>query len=128
MAKYGTNSWQAREALVNRTPFTTYGALSATARERLPFGHRLPREWTEQYEHDYDRITYVVWSYSTPIAWVLDSGYVVTVDHKWSVTTSKHQSMLYALDASPETRNGIADAAQRERHQGRNRRTGRQYA
>lgn len=122
MARFSTNSWQAREALVNRTPFTTYGGLSATYRSRLPFGHRLPAEWVQRYKERYDHIAYVVWSYATPIAWVYDDGRVVKVDHKWSMTTTKHQGMLYALDASEGTRNGIADAAQRERQQQKDRR------
>lgn len=115
MAKLGTGSWAARAALARRETFTTYGALSATGPERLSWGHRLPADWAELYEDDYDRITYVVWSYSTPIAWVLSDGRVVKVAHKWSVTTTRHQGMLYALDASPETVNSIEYAAERER-------------
>lgn len=121
MAKFGTNSWQTREALANREPFTTYGSLSATRhtgedlRPHLPWGNRLPADWRQRWDRDADRIAYVVWSYDTPIAWVTMYDDVVKVDHKWSVTTSKHQGMLYALDASERTRNSIYDAAQRER-------------
>lgn len=125
---FATNSWQAREALANRAPFKTYGALSATRhgaqdmRPHLPWGNRLPAEWRKRWEADEDRIAYVVWSYDTPIAWVTMYGDVVKVAHKWSVTTTKHQGMLYALDASEATKNGIYDAAQRERQQQKDRR------
>lgn len=128
MPKFATRSWQAREALTNRAPFTTYGALSATRhgagdfRPHLPANNRLPHEWRKRWEADVDRIAYVVWSYDTPIAWVTMYGDVVKVAHKWSATTTQHQGMLYALDASPETRVGIADAAQRERQQERDKR------
>lgn len=122
MLKVPSHSWQAREALALQQPFNTYGAFRASGPERLPFGHRLPDEWAERYESDYDRITYVVWSYSTPIAWVLSGGDVVKVGHKWSITTSKHQGMLYALDCSQETFTGITEAAARERQQIKDRR------
>jgi len=122
MAKFGSNSWQAREALADRKAFKTYGSFKATGPEALPWGNRLPADWRERYERQYDEITYVVWSYDTPIAWVLEDGSVIKVNHKWSVTTSKHQGMLYALTASTETRNGIFDAAARERQSQRNKR------
>jgi hypothetical protein len=122
MGRFATNSWQAREALVERSPYTTGGAMSATGAKPLPWNHRLPHEWAVKYATEYDHITYVVWSYNTPIAWVLDDDSVVKVDHKWSITTSGHQGMLYALDANQETRAGIVWAAQRERQAQRDRR------
>lgn len=122
MSKFGTNSWQTREALADYKPFQTHGAFQATGAESLPWGHRLPAQWAERFNADYGQMIYVVWSYNTPIAWVLEGGQVVKVDHKWSVTTTRHQGMLYALDASVETKNSIRDAAQRERQQDRDRR------
>lgn len=123
MSKFATNSWQAREALIERTPYTTSGAMRATEGPvSLPMGNRLPAEWRERYNAEAARMTYVVWSYLTPIAWVLDDGSVVKVDYKWSRTTTGHQGLLYALDASRETRAGIYEAAQRERQQQRDRR------
>lgn len=38
--------------------------------------------------------TYVVFSYQTPIAWVLDDGSVVLPEIKYSVATSQHQAMV----------------------------------
>lgn len=127
MSKFATNSWQAREALIKRFPYTTSGAMRATqGPQPLPWGHRLPTEWQERYRADQDRMTYIVWSYDTPIAWVLDDNSVVKVDYKWSRTTTGHQGLLYALDASRETRAGIYEAAQRERQAQRDRRAERQ--
>jgi hypothetical protein len=37
-------------------------------------------------------VEYVVYSYGTPIAWVLKRGDVVIPDVKYSVTTTNHQS------------------------------------
>lgn len=40
-------------------------------------------------------IRYGVWSYDTPIAWLLASGEWVKPDVKYSRTTSKHQGLIY---------------------------------
>lgn len=37
---------------------------------------------------------YVVYSYGTPIAWVTTDGMAAVPDLKYSVTTSKHQSLV----------------------------------
>jgi hypothetical protein len=42
-------------------------------------------------------LSYVVYSYATPIAWVTKDGTVYKVTQKFSVTTSKHQGKLYTL-------------------------------
>lgn len=39
---------------------------------------------------------YVVYSYSTPIAWVTGFGEIEIPDHKYSVTTTHHQNMCRA--------------------------------
>lgn len=121
--RVATNSWQAREALSNRTPFNTYGSFRAVqGAYPLPWGTRLPDEWRDQYkaaERD-DRITYTVLSYETPIAWVLDDGTVVRPPVKYSITTTGHQGLLYALERPGDA--AIADAAQRERQSARERR------
>lgn len=121
MARYATNSWQAREALMDREPYRTGGSMYALT--SAPYGHgRLNPEWAARYSADFDKIVYTVVSYSTPIAWVLDSGEVVKVGQKFSVTTSGHQGMLYALDTaklSQDSKIGIREGAQRERDRAR---------
>lgn len=134
MAKFGTNSWQAREALADRAPFETHGALRAMDEQIIYAGH-LPEPWRTQFFEQRDRMVYAVYSYSTPIAWVLDdkrSGEVIVPREltgrnegspvKYSITTTRHQSMLYALMTdTPETRANIWEAAARERQTDRDR-------
>lgn len=43
-----------------------------------------------------DRPVYVVWSYSTPIAWITNAGQCVIPDVKYSPTTSNHQGLCRA--------------------------------
>ncbi|MFF1676095.1 hypothetical protein ACFVYG_08690 [Streptomyces sp. NPDC058256] len=119
MKKLATHSWSAREALARREPFTTHGAFRAVDGYLLPFGNRLPPRWWEKYRADGDEIEYTVLSYQTPIAWVLRSGEVVIPDVKYSLTTTDHQSLLYALN---QPANGpLAIAAQEERQAARER-------
>lgn len=122
MARYATNSWQARQALAERRPYNTYGAMRAEEGSngyagwlREPYRASYLNAWRD------NKITYTVYSYSTPIAWVLDTGEVIEPPIKYSVTTSKHQGLLYALDASSDTRAAIHDAAYREAQYARER-------
>lgn len=122
MPKLTTNGWTTHEALMDREPFTTRGALSAIAGSNGTGYNagtgKLPEPWATQYRDDSARITYTVMSYQTPIAWVLDDGTVVKPPVTYSITTSGHQSMLYALDTarlSFDQRAGIRESAQRER-------------
>jgi hypothetical protein len=41
-----------------------------------------------------DRPSYIIYSYSTPIAWYTSNGQWVIPSLKYSVTTSKHQSLV----------------------------------
>lgn len=91
-------------ALSNRLPFTTSGSLTGStrdARRHVPcgFGERgyLSGADLDAFNRDIDRIAYIVRSYDTPIAWVLDDGTVYRVSQRFSVTTSRHQSTLYML-------------------------------
>lgn len=104
MSKLATQSWAVRRALAARQPFTTHGALSATDRQSYRVG-RLPQWWADRYRSDADagRITYQVYSYSTPIAWVLDDGTVTMPQVRYSITTSRHQGLLYALDLDSDS-------------------------
>ncbi|MET8983271.1 hypothetical protein ABZX85_47675 [Streptomyces sp. NPDC004539] len=90
--------------MANRQPFTTYGALRATDQQSYCVG-LLPQEWADRYRSDAvaGRIRYQVFSYSTPIAWVLDDGTVVVPHVRYSITTSGHQGLLYALHSEPDT-------------------------
>lgn len=124
MRTFPTNSWRASEALALRMPYKTHGAMQAVDGYFLPFGHRLPEQWAEQYRRDgAHRIIYTVLSYATPIAWVLESGEIRIPDEKYSVTTTAHQGHLYALTQPADSFSERADAeAARARHSARERR------
>lgn len=86
-----TTTGDAHRPISDLQPFTTSGALSG----RVPHGEtftawesgRLPREHVESFQ----RATYAVFSYATPIAWVADGAWVIPAT-RYSVTTSRHQS------------------------------------
>lgn len=91
-------------ALSNRLPFTTSGAFTGATRDvrrHVLCGFFEPGYLADEdlarFRADKDRIVYVVRSYDTPIAWVLDDGTVYRVGQRFSVTTSRHQSTLYLL-------------------------------
>jgi hypothetical protein len=71
----------------------------ASAHARLHPGWLNDHE-AAQYAADLESITYVVYSYWTPIAWVTRDGRVHIVDQKFSITTTRHQSCLYALNGN----------------------------
>jgi hypothetical protein len=82
--------WQARE------PFQTHNG-TMTGENFVSSHGRLPGEWRKELFAAEQRndVIYVVYSYATPIAWVLKDGTEVQPPVKYSVTTSKHQGKLY---------------------------------
>lgn len=86
-------------ALAGRLDFTTSGSLRG---ERVNGLGAWDSGWLtgpdhEAFRRDVRDITYVVYSYGTPIYWE-----TATTSHRvaqrFSVTTSKHQGTLYLLD------------------------------
>lgn len=57
---------------------------------------RLPEEWRATFDKNQrdHRIVYSVYSYGTPIAWMLSDGTVHMPDVNYSVTTSRHQNIV----------------------------------
>ena len=96
-----TSTRNAADLIAARQPFTTYGALRGgppvgSLTERGAMG-RLPTEHADALlaDHRRGRVTYIVWSYGTPIAWhVTRRGWVVP-DVSYSLTTSRHQGQLW---------------------------------
>lgn len=90
-----------QHALANRLPFRTSGSLSGDTREVGQYGFfesgYLRGADLDRFKADRDRITYIVRSYATPIAWVTADGDAYKVAQKFSVTTSRHQGTLYNL-------------------------------
>ena len=55
---------------------------------------RLNTEETARYFQDINTVSYLVYSYSTPIAWYSYATGWYVVEQKFSVTTSKHQNYV----------------------------------
>ena len=78
-----------------------YGALSTRStpegirRGGYQTGH-LPRHLADIMRERADSIVQVIYSYSTPIAW-LDAGAWIIPDVRYSATTGKHQGYLCSL-------------------------------
>jgi hypothetical protein len=80
-----------KRALQDRQPFRTGGTLHGGPNEGM-IGRLSPAE-REQFYADANMITYVVYSYATPIAWCTpDHDHFV--DQSFSATTSHHQSIV----------------------------------
>lgn len=105
MARLSTRSIDTAQAIADRKPFTTSGAL-----EGRVIGSRgawysdsgqLSGVDLAQWRNDVAGIRYVVVSYSTPIAWWVaigaDTGRWYRVGKRFSITTSRHQGNLYMI-------------------------------
>jgi hypothetical protein len=53
---------------------------------------RLDEEWATRYRKD--KVTYTVYSYATPIAWLRSDGNWIVPTQKFSPTTSNHQGFV----------------------------------
>ena len=80
-----------------RKSFQSHGAMTAYDYTPNRTG-RLPKEWVDAYRSDRENpgISYVVYSYSTPIAWVRVDGERIIPDVGYSVTTTRHQGLCRA--------------------------------
>lgn len=84
-------------ALADRRKVSTSGSLRADVWEQpyAPSPGRLDDSEARRLEADAQLgITYVVWSYATPIAWVRADGTVYHVEQRFSVTTSRQQGTI----------------------------------
>ena len=94
MQKLSSRSLAVRKAIENRKSFDTYGALraryygpgSCTASAGLLRGPDNDTFWDRKHE-----ITYVAFSYNTPIFWWYEDGTSHRIAQKFSVTTSRHK-------------------------------------
>lgn len=97
MVKVSTRDAHAiANAISTARDFECYGSLSGKAGDPVRVGYnygRMDRSLIDSLRSAH----YVIYSYSTPIAWRTVDGWVVP-DDKFSVTTSKHQSTVrYAI-------------------------------
>jgi hypothetical protein len=79
-----------RDTLARRESFTTSGALRGVSGTPMHRWGQLPYD----YRASVLRADYVVYSYSTPIAWHVPNEGWVMPDTRYSVTTSKHQGKI----------------------------------
>jgi len=99
--KMSSRGKEVRRAIRERRTFATYGALRGEAvapgggvelgRLYGPDRERL----AELTRSGCNGVDFVVYSYATPIAWHGSEGWTVP-DCKYSVTTSKHQSIVHS--------------------------------
>lgn len=100
-----TKAWR---HLAKREPFHA-GNLWAT---RTPFGFgELEGEARRQFNRDAS--TYVVYSYGTPIAWVLRNGHVRIPDVQYSKSTTDHQTLARQMLREPKVFVPIREHAER---------------
>lgn len=96
MMKLTTRGPAVSQAIKQREPFTTHGALRGHFWPAGPgtFG-QLPDEHADILRKDIAQFggghVYVVWSYDTPIYWSTPDGTHYRPEVRYSVTTSKHQ-------------------------------------
>lgn len=84
------------EALRRNEDFqNSTGSLSGRSRREVSGYGRLPASWREDLDRDKEGVEYVVYSYSTPIAW-RKRGVWTVPDTRYSVTTSQHQGKIAA--------------------------------
>jgi len=102
--KITTRGKDAAVLISSKTPFHTHGALHAKFMRVGDTLGSLPAEYRPQFAEDWlasGREMYVVFSYTTPIAWFAPSlghdGAWRIPDAKYSVTTSRHQGKLYRI-------------------------------
>lgn len=85
-----------RDVLSVHEPFTTSGALRGVSMPSHVSMGSLPRQWHESAS----KAHYVVYSYSTPIAWYVPRVGWIHPNEKYSVTTSRHQSKVFTALAN----------------------------
>lgn len=123
MKRLTTRSRATAEAIRDREDFVTSGSLRGIT---VMQPNRLGRWDSGQlagtdlawFYNDLPTIDYVVWSYSTPIAWWSEEFGWHRVGQTFSVTTSKHQSNLYLIDrenheVAPLIQSGSTDPTER---------------
>ena len=87
--------------LLARESFRTNGALKGVARpEWIDLGKMSVRDYGYlRSDRDFYGIDYVIYSYTTPIAWLRGDGSWVMPEAGYSVTTKRHKATIRAAIA-----------------------------
>lgn len=93
--KRGSLRHDALGFILNGDDFKAASMSGDSGRGGLPWGHRLPAEWADEYLGAVRNglIAFTVYSYGTPIAWRLKDGMRVVPDVRYSATTGRHQAI-----------------------------------
>ena len=88
--------------LLARESFRTNGALKGVAKpEWIDLGKMSVRDYGYlRSDRDFYGIDYVIYSYSTPIAWLRGDGSWVMPEAGYSVTTKRHKAIIRAALAT----------------------------
>lgn len=91
-----TRSQSIYDYIARRESFKTYGSLRGERTSYADSMGYLPSEYVAKLQNDETKgyLSYIVYSYNTPIAWhSLKDGWHIP-DTSYSVTTSKHQNRV----------------------------------
>lgn len=92
--RVNADSWMVLKDILVGTP-EDFNSLSDSLKgyaDTSPMWGKLPEEWITRMRND--KVTYVIYSYNTPIAWKNAKGEWVVPNVRYSVTTSKHQGKV----------------------------------
>lgn len=99
--RLSSRSFAVAEHIRDRKGFNTHGALRATAVTPTSVGvydsGQLSGDDLDAFRDQCREIEYVVYSYSTPIAWWTPTNGWHRVSQRFSRTTSAHQGKLYLI-------------------------------
>ncbi len=90
--QHGKGTAETERRIRERIPFSV---ASLTARNHVTGSGRLNGAEYDRLRADFDTIDYVVYSYSTPVAWHTPAGWYM-VQQRFSNTTSRTQSRIRA--------------------------------
>ena len=99
--KRNLNRTQSREAIAAHEDFTNSGGSMRGVTKPITIGRGElnDAEYETLCSHiDTFGIAYVVYSYETPIAWILNDGSKYRVEQWFSRTTSKHMGLTWVSD------------------------------
>lgn len=92
--------WEFSPVLVRLQPFRTHGALRGDVMDGYwSSTGRLPSEWVQRIRNE--QPDYVVFSYGTPIAWHSEKDGWTKPPLKYSITTTRHQSLVFTAIDNP---------------------------
>lgn len=100
MAIHGKEARKVRRALAYGEEYKGGSALTIT--KSFHGWGRFPEPYPVSNPHDNPDVRVWVYSYGTPIGWLLWNGNAIVPDHGYSVTTTHHQGLARTYLGRPE--------------------------